>query len=81
MYKQVLQEKYCKDIEVHKNREHWTLMNRNDMPEGYKTNMAILSFKRKLYPDGSLKKHTRLDYVLKVDNKPGVKTIGILMHR
>ena len=25
--------------------------------------------------------NTRLDYVLTVDNKPGVKTIGILMHR
>ena len=32
-------------------------MNRNDMPAGSKTYMAIWSFKRKRYPYGSLNKH------------------------
>ena len=43
-YTQMLQEKYCKEffnamleeIEVHEKREHWTLMNRNEMPTGAK---------------------------------------------
>ena len=45
----MLQEKDCKEffnsmleeIEVHEKREHWTLMNRNDMPVGAKTIMVI----------------------------------------
>ena len=45
------------EIEVHEKREHWTLMNRKDMPAGAKTIMAIWSFNRKRYPDGSLNKH------------------------
>ena len=45
------------EIEVHEKREHWTLMNRNDMPAGSKKYMEIWSFKRKRYPDGSLTKH------------------------
>ena len=61
----MLQEKYCKElfnamleeIEVHEKREHWTLMNRSDMPAGAKTIMAIWSFKRNRYPDGGLNKH------------------------
>ena len=64
-YKQMLQEKYCKElfnamleeIEVHEKHEHWKLMNRNDMSAGSKTILAIWSFKRKQYPDGSLNKH------------------------
>ena len=49
------------EIEVHEKCEHWTLMNRNDMPIGVKTIMAICAFKRKQYPDGSINKHkTRL---------------------
>ena len=64
-YKQMLQENDCKDffdamleeIEVHENRAHWTLMRRDDIPPGAKTIMAIWSFKRKRYPDGSLHKH------------------------
>ena len=32
-------------------------MNKNDIPTGSKTIMAIWSFKRKRYPDGSLNKH------------------------
>ena len=45
------------EISVHEEREHWTLMNRRDMPSDAKTIMAIWSFKRKRYPDGSLNKH------------------------
>ena len=48
-YKQMLQEKDCKElfnamleeIEAHEKRENWTLMNRNDMPVVSKTIMAI----------------------------------------
>ena len=60
----MLQEKDCKEffntmleeIEVHEKREHWKLMNRNDMTAGAKKIMAIWYFKRKLYLDGSLNK-------------------------
>ena len=45
------------EIEVHDTREHWRLMNRNDMPAGFKTITAIWSFKRQGYLDGSLNKH------------------------
>ena len=45
------------EISVHEDREHWTLLERKDMPSGHKTIMAIWSFKRKRYPDGSLNKH------------------------
>ena len=45
------------EIEVHESREHWTLMERKDLPPGAKTIMAIWSFKRKRFPDGSLNKH------------------------
>ena len=45
------------EIEVHEKREHWTLMERKDMPTGTRTIMAIWSFKRKRYPSGLLNKH------------------------
>ena len=45
------------EIEVHEKREQWMLMNRNDMPAGTKTIMAIWSFKRMRYLDGSINKH------------------------
>ena len=45
------------EIEFHNKRDHWKLMERKDIPTGAKTIMAIWSFKRKLYPDGSLNKH------------------------
>ena len=43
-YKHMLQKKYCKEffnsmleeIEVHEKREHWALMNRNEMHTGEK---------------------------------------------
>ena len=44
-------------IEVHEKCEHWTLMERKDMPTGTKTIMAIWSFKQKRYPSGLLNKH------------------------
>ena len=76
----MLQEKGCKEffnamleeIEVHDKCEHWTLMNRNDMPTGAKTIITIWSFKINQYP---------YIYVLTADNKPGAKTIGIFIHR
>ena len=42
---------------VHESRDHWKIMNRRNMPTGSKTIMAIWSFKRKRFPDGSLNKH------------------------
>jgi hypothetical protein len=41
----------------HESRSHWTLMERKDIPIGMKTIMAIWSFKRKRFPDGTLNKH------------------------
>ena len=45
------------EIEVHEKREHWMLMNSNNMPAGAKKIMVIWSFKRNRYPDGSLNKY------------------------
>ena len=45
------------ELADHKERNHWTLMERKDLPIGTKTIMAIWSFKRKRFPDGSLNKH------------------------
>ena len=83
----MLQERDCEqffntmleEIEVHEKCEHWTLMNRNDMPTGSKT----------LWQSGPSSAsgtqmealtNTRIDYVLTEDNKPEAKTTGILMH-
>jgi hypothetical protein len=41
----------------HKFQNHLTLMERKDLPFGTKTIMAILSFKHKRFPDGTLNKH------------------------
>ena len=46
-----------KEIRDHEMREHWTLIQRDDMPSDQKTIMSIWSFKRKRYPDGTLNKH------------------------
>ena len=64
-YSQMLREEdnkqFFKAMEVelddHEVQNHWTLMERNNMPPGAKTIMAIWSFKRKRFPDGSLNKH------------------------
>ena len=45
------------ELEDHKERNHWTLMEQKDLPIGTKTIMAIWSFKRKMFLDGSLNKH------------------------
>jgi hypothetical protein len=45
------------ELADHEQRNHWTLMERKDMPVGTKTIMAIWSFKCKRFPDGTLNKH------------------------
>jgi len=45
------------EVSDHESRGHWSLMKRSEMPEGTKTILAIWSFKRKLYPDGSINKY------------------------
>ena len=45
------------EVDDHETRKHWTLIRRCDLPDGTKTIMAIWSFKRKRYPDGTLNKH------------------------
>jgi hypothetical protein len=45
------------ELADHESRSHWTLMERKDIPIGMKTIMAIWSFKRKRFPDGTLNKH------------------------
>jgi hypothetical protein len=44
-------------INDHETRHHWDLMLRTDSPLGSKTIMAIWSFKRKRFPNGTLNKH------------------------
>jgi hypothetical protein len=64
-YKQAMQEKdyiefvkaMVKEVDDHELRDHWTLIPRQDMPVDTKTIMAIWSFKRKRFPDGTLNKH------------------------
>jgi hypothetical protein len=61
MLKEQDHKQFFKAMEVeladHEERDHWTLMERKDLPIGTKTIMAIWSFKRKRFPDGSLNKH------------------------
>jgi hypothetical protein len=45
------------ELDDHETHNHWTLMLQKDMPMAAKTIMAIWSFKRERYPDGSLNKH------------------------
>jgi hypothetical protein len=64
-YKQAMHEKdyrdfvkaMIKEVDDHENKNHWTIMNRRDMPTDAKTIMAIWSFKQKRLPDGTLNKH------------------------
>ena len=42
------------EISDYESRIHWSLMPRSEMPSGAKTILTIWSFKRKLYPDGSI---------------------------
>jgi hypothetical protein len=64
-YLQMLQEddhkQFFEAMEVkladHEFQNHWTLMERKDLPFGTKTIMAIWSFKHKRFPNGTLNKH------------------------
>jgi hypothetical protein len=66
-YKQALQEKDYHDfvlamvheVNYHKKRGYWTIMQCCDMPPISKTIMSIWSIKRKQYPDGTLNKNHR----------------------
>ncbi|MCP4479271.1 MAG: hypothetical protein GY818_14390 [Planctomycetaceae bacterium] len=46
-----------KEADDHEQRSHWEITLRSDIPKGTKTIMAIWSFERKRFPDGSLNKH------------------------
>ena len=50
-------EAMTKDIGYHTKRKHWGIVPRFQIPWGTKPIMAIWSFKRKRYPDGTLNKH------------------------
>jgi hypothetical protein len=45
------------ELNDHKTCKHWTLMERRNLLQGAKTIMAIWSFQRKQFPDGTLNKH------------------------
>ena len=45
------------EVDDHETQKHWTLIRCCDLPDGTKMIMAIWSFKRKCYPDGTLNKH------------------------
>jgi hypothetical protein len=45
------------EVNDHKKRGHWTIMQCCDMPPNSKTIMSIWIFKQKQYPDGMLNKH------------------------
>ena len=46
-----------KEIDDHDKHNHWDIVLRSSMPKEMKTSMAIWSFKRKRFPDGTLNKH------------------------
>ena len=46
-----------KEFNDHTKRGHWELILHSDKPKDIKTIMAIWSFKRKSFPDGTLNKH------------------------
>ena len=46
-----------KEIRDHEQRGHWHLYERCNIPKGHKTILAIWSFKRKRFPDGSINKY------------------------
>ena len=50
-------ESMTKEIGDHTKRKHWEIVPRSQMPRGIKPIMAIWSFKRKRYPDGTLNTH------------------------
>ena len=50
-------EAMTKEIGDHTKRKYWEIVPRFQMPQGIKQIMAIWSFKRKQYPNGTLNKH------------------------
>ena len=46
-----------KEIQDHEKRNYWHLFPRANIPSGHKTILAIWSFKRKRFPDGTVNKH------------------------
>ena len=46
-----------KEIFDHESRNQWTIVHRSTLPLATKTIQAILSFKRKRFPDGRMNKH------------------------
>ena len=45
------------EVKDHEDREHWSMIQRSQMPAGAKTILSIWSFKRKRFPDGRVMKH------------------------
>ena len=45
------------EINDHESRDYWHLFERNNIPSGHKTILAIWSFKRKRFPDGRIMKY------------------------
>jgi hypothetical protein len=87
MYLQMLREKdhkqFFEAMEValadHKFCNHWTLMERKDLPIRTKMIMAILSFKHKQFPDGTLNKH-KARLCAHGGQQLGDRIIGIHIH-
>ena len=50
-------EAMVKEIDDHESNDLWDIINKDDMPSGTKTILAIWSFKRKRFPDGRIMKH------------------------
>ena len=68
------------EVADYESRSHWSLMKRSDLPEGAKTILAIWSFKRKLYPDGSINKY-KAHLCAHGGMQTWGKTSGRLMHQ
>jgi hypothetical protein len=68
MYKQAMCEKdyhefvlaMVHEVDDHKKRGHWTIMQRCGMPPNSKRIMSIWNIKQKCYPGGTLNKHKAL---------------------
>ena len=68
-------EAMTKDIGDHTKRKYWEIEPRSQMPRGIKPIMAIWSFKRKQYPDGTLNKH-KARFLRMEDTINGALTTG-----
>ena len=45
------------EIDEHEKGNHWTMIERDKVPDNIKTIMSIWSFKRKRFPDGRIMKY------------------------